>query len=425
MMLEQIGFFLLDFLALTVMVSKIYGPVTEKKVWPVICCGVLMLVAFLAGGYAMMTVETLAVFFLLTLRRSEFSKKLLLSFTLYTMCLSWTFIFRELSYQVIREWEKHLFLIGCHLGYCGILLLLSVLARHREEVLNLSRKTLAVMLLFPSVILACNLSFAFYLTPEMSDVQINRVVNYIGILNNAALVLLGILLFYIYGAMEKKQIEMKKQIQLEQQLAMQTKHYREMERMQNGIRKVRHDMKNNLDMIAYYLEQEDMDSITKLLKGFSARIDETDKVINTGNPSIDGILNIKAAEAGEREIMMETDISVPASMKLDQEIIITALGNLLDNAIEANEKNEEGNRKIQVSLKYINQMLCIKIVNPCSENAGQNHTLSTTKEDSENHGFGIENVKECVAKAGGNLEIEQKAGIFAVQLLFYNIRVKK
>lgn len=91
------------------------------------------------------------------------------------------------------------------------------------------------------------------------------------------------------------------------------------------------------------------------------------------------------------------------------------LGNLLDNAIEGARKCEEGERKIYLSMKNANEMFWLKIKNTCTGEGDGG--LETTKADSIYHGWGMENVKEIVRSAGGEVDYVCEENWFEVNIL--------
>lgn len=91
------------------------------------------------------------------------------------------------------------------------------------------------------------------------------------------------------------------------------------------------------------------------------------------------------------------------------------LGNLLDNAIEAEEKLE-GMREINLCIRE-EKMIYIKIKNRIGPDEVGN-TTRTTKENEEFHGFGLQSVNEIVDKYNGIIQIEKCSNYFEVEIFF-------
>ena len=92
------------------------------------------------------------------------------------------------------------------------------------------------------------------------------------------------------------------------------------------------------------------------------------------------------------------------------------LGNLIDNAIEACETQEE--KRIEVIIKEMKNLLIIKVINTFQNDLPFN--MSTTKSNSIFHGIGIKNIQGIVEKYNGSYEIDKKDGDVIVTVMLLN-----
>lgn len=103
-------------------------------------------------------------------------------------------------------------------------------------------------------------------------------------------------------------------------------------------------------------------------------------------------------------------------MPIAPEDICTIFGNALDNAIEACLRLDENQQKsIDISLVQLDTVLLCKIINTAPEQTGND--LSTSKKDTENHGFGLANLRESLAKYNSAPEIEWQKGKFSLSFV--------
>ena len=95
------------------------------------------------------------------------------------------------------------------------------------------------------------------------------------------------------------------------------------------------------------------------------------------------------------------------------------LGNLLDNAIENALKTDEP--KIDIVIKYRMGMLRINIVNSCihDQNIIDGRYISTKLDEIKNHGYGMINVRKCVAKYNGTVKFSNDDTRFKAEVLLY------
>ena len=90
------------------------------------------------------------------------------------------------------------------------------------------------------------------------------------------------------------------------------------------------------------------------------------------------------------------------------------LGNLIDNAIEAEQKEEEP--YIEISIKQEKVFLIISIRNKCTK-MEKLDISKTSKRDSQFHGIGLKSVKKLVKKYDGEISLDLKNQEFVVNIL--------
>ena len=95
-----------------------------------------------------------------------------------------------------------------------------------------------------------------------------------------------------------------------------------------------------------------------------------------------------------------------------------ALGNALDNAIEAAEKCEEGKGKITCIFRNINDMFIFKVKNTSIYKPYEKNTkFYTSKKEKDEHGWGIESVKQIVRKYNGEIDFKYDKDFFEVEII--------
>ena len=98
--------------------------------------------------------------------------------------------------------------------------------------------------------------------------------------------------------------------------------------------------------------------------------------------------------------------------------ICTVFANLLDNAIEANEKVDPDKRFVSLTITQQEMWLSITITNAAVETVKlDGKTIHTTKEQKELHGFGLSSVNEIAAKYQGNCTFRSTDHDFTAYLI--------
>ena len=361
------------------------------------------------------------------IKEIAFSKKggtiertLFLCLCMVAVLSSWDELFFELEYP-LRKSLAGLVVEGIeHLGFYGLCISVILMERRYGGKEGDSPKLLVLMGCFPVMSVIWNMEYKLYMDPSWTNQDYTKLARYIGFVTWIMLILLNYLLCVLYYGIRKTQKERADQLLLLQQYGVEERHYKDIEQMEKTVRGVRHDLNNLLATAQVLLEEEDYEGVKKLIQGTKARVGETEKKLHTGNAAIDSILNLKFAKAEEAGIPVESDLSVPAQLDLNYEAMATIFGNLLDNAIEAQEKIPEEERKIILKMKYMNQMLMIMVANKGKKNL----RLSTTKKDVENHGFGISNIRKSVEKMGGSIQFSWEKDWLTVKIILYQMKEK-
>lgn len=184
------------------------------------------------------------------------------------------------------------------------------------------------------------------------------------------------------------------------------------------VHSIRHDIKNNLLIIRKYAQENRTDKISALANDILGQLNSS-SIIDTGIPIISAILNTKSAEAKLYNITFSCNTVIPFLSISDNDIIII-LGNLLDNAITAAAKCEDG--YIKIFLEQQNDLLLLKCENNYSGEIKKKGELfiSSKENDGLKHGIGIENVKKAILRLGGTSFFSYDNEVFTVDVKLPN-----
>lgn len=170
---------------------------------------------------------------------------------------------------------------------------------------------------------------------------------------------------------------------------------------QKEIIQLNHDLKNILLNLDLHLENN---KVCEARKQIAELIDTSStKHRISGCIPIDAILNSKIATCIASEIKYEINIQFPHDININSIDLAAILGNLLDNAIEANLRiTEIEKRKVLIGMKYDNEKLVFKITNACNF---LESNFSKDKFRSEKfmgrYGIGLGSVKDRINRLGG------------------------
>ncbi len=165
-----------------------------------------------------------------------------------------------------------------------------------------------------------------------------------------------------------------------------------------------HDFKNHVQIIKAMLEKGQYDSAKAYSQELYDTVTANQSVAYTGCEMVDALLNNKVFEAKGKKIDMRVNSDfgkIPEAMAVD---ICTILANLIDNAIEACVKIENGEKTVRVKVRETKGMLFIRVDNTIKENPFVDGKLETTKPDKRMHGFGLLSVRTTAKRYDGYLE---------------------
>jgi two-component system sensor histidine kinase AgrC len=209
----------------------------------------------------------------------------------------------------------------------------------------------------------------------------------------------------------------------EAQLLTQFNHYEQMTRKNQETRKLKHDMKNHLTCIRTLIENNEIAAAKELLNEIEDTIHGLDLEISTGNNIADAILNEKHKIAHKSGIRFEYSGVLPQNNFINPFDISTIFSNALDNALEAAEKCSGHDKYIKVATFIHGKCLFISIENTVGRNVKiSGKEMDSTKENKEQHGFGLKNINDSVEKYGGSLSLQCEDSVFKLEVLL-NINV--
>lgn len=199
-----------------------------------------------------------------------------------------------------------------------------------------------------------------------------------------------------------------------EQLDMQIQHYEELARKSQDIRRFRHDYKNHLFMLGVMLDENKLDDAKKHLARLTEDIKETETKFATGNYFADALIAHKADEALKSNIQITFHGNIHPD-KIDNSDLCTILANSLDNAIRASVPLSPCTIHIEAST---NEKGCtITVTNPVLKKIEiKNNTIKTSKKDTDNHGFGIGNIKRTVQKYNGFVTLSSTDKEFSIKI---------
>ncbi len=225
------------------------------------------------------------------------------------------------------------------------------------------------------------------------------------ILGIVSMLLLFATLFIFFAFQANAQRENKLLLLQQEQDKIKTDitYYNILEQQNSNLRVYAHDAKNHLSAIKNLNENPEIEiHISKMIESLS----EYGKVCHSGNHTLDVVIDKYVAECKIRKVNFEFDIKNNNLSQINPYDIVTILGNLLDNAVEAAEKAEK--KQVSIETDFRNNFSVIIVSNYCDNSPKLDETglPFTTKRNNRLHGIGLKSVKKTVKKYDGDLAFE-------------------
>ena len=249
---------------------------------------------------------------------------------------------------------------------------------------------------------------------------------------SAALFYASILVTIIsYQKVAGLQAEKKRYFVEQQQVHAIQERMAEVEQFYDGIRRMKHEMKNHLTNIKGLLESGNYGDMGNYISRMDESMDAFEFSIKTGNAVTDVIVNDRRKAAEKQGIRFRSEFTYPESERYDAFDIGIIVNNLLQNALEACGKMRQGDRYVFISSRQKRKFFLIEVRNPFEGeiimDADTNLPVSTKEKEhfgkqGSMHGIGLSNVKMEAKKYMGDVDIKIKKNEFSVTVMLQERR---
>ena len=200
--------------------------------------------------------------------------------------------------------------------------------RMRQIYLSVFYRLLYIMLFG---IVSMVIFLIFRMGYELNSIYYNTIatVSAIGLLFCSFLVL------YLYERQAEQSTQLRRREQYERHLKSQVKHLDEILLKQEELRRVKHDMTNQLVAIQGYFHEGDIAGGEDYVASLLQNMQTPSSRFKTGNSALDALLSTKKALAESKGITVDMEVQISDQLPLEPVDVCVIFGNALDNAIEA------------------------------------------------------------------------------------------
>lgn len=237
------------------------------------------------------------------------------------------------------------------------------------------------------------------------------------------LVLAVNLAFLLFDEILAREKHVEEELRAQNQLiALQMRSQDEVNNMYQSILSLKHDMNNHLHTISGYMQVGEYEKAREYVEEIAGEVSRMQS-FHSGNAVVDALIGSKTALAEMNGIPVDADMAVPSELKLTDGDLTVMIGNLYDNAIDANLKIMDVDKRfIHIKILSDGGNLLFLFENAAceEERSGKTDVWATTKKDSFMHGFGIKNIDRIVQMYDGYCERELKNHVFRCRIRIPN-----
>lgn len=190
-------------------------------------------------------------------------------------------------------------------------------------------------------------------------------------------------------------------------------YYLNMEEEHRRIRKMYHDMKNQLMILEGDKDVFKKEYSREVLK----KLETMNQFYHTGLPFLDSLLFNAKRKAEERGIAFDVVISEGCLSFMKEDDVNVIFSNAILNAIEACEKIQEKPKRIQIKAGKNLEDTLLYFKNTVAEERKKG-SFTTNKQNKKMHGIGLTSIQEVVEKYNGYVSIVEENGSFQLAILF-------
>ena len=230
-------------------------------------------------------------------------------------------------------------------------------------------------------------------------------------------------MFYLFDKLIETMEKANKMERLYVKSETENKHYQQLERINDKHRALMHDIKKYIRTAVELIQNNENVSALQIFEKLDIEIRNTSAstIDYCTNKLLNAILCERKTKANELGIEYKVNLSLDLYTEYIDDIdLISIVGNLIDNAIEAAAKlKDKGFVNIEMFMANEGHFMVWEVSNnflipPVVENGG----FITSKRNMSGHGIGIHTVEKIVKSYGGTLKIDIDNKVFIASIIF-------
>lgn len=293
---------------------------------------------------------------------------------------------------------------------CVLLALISYLLRKNRKTVTITIPTFIFALLV-ELLVVLQIAFVTYVLGNgvRNNVRVEN--TYVIIVMLGSSFCMALYFLYIHKSEQIRDLQ-KQQIAIYRREQELTKnYYTRLYEKNEQTRARQHDMHHMLQTVEAMMKEGEYEKTLAFIQKWKKSEGTKNKIIYSQNRIVDAVIDgVLGAELERNEITLNYSGKIPQQIGIDDLDLCLLISNLLENAKEAVQKLDTGERQIGLKIGRKESLICINIRNPYTQGG------ECVKEEGW-HGYGLKNVKEIVEKYDGEIQVQDINNIFTVSII--------
>lgn len=195
----------------------------------------------------------------------------------------------------------------------------------------------------------------------------------------------------------------------------QQKYIGDINELLKGLRAQKHGFLNHMNILHGLITLGEYDNAKKYLESINDAISFKNNPVSINNPTLSALLNVKAKLAENKNVRFEVDVNDSLSgMNFKIFELEEAIGNIIDNAIEATCELDKKNRYIKINIYSDNNNYIFDIQNKGKTihesiiNKIFEEGYTTKLHEKDDHGLGLYIAKKIIDCHNGLIKVDSK-----------------
>ena len=191
---------------------------------------------------------------------------------------------------------------------------------------------------------------------------------------------------------------------------------------QEDTRAFRHDMKNNLIILASMMQEKRYSEAEQYIADMQGKISALSPKVITGDQMLNSLISSKLSEMEKSGIRFSIRGVMEGGLNWKPIDTCAVFANAIDNAIEACQHVQDINRRfIRLSFRKTECQHIITLSNSTVNNLDSKllngSTRFTSKTEKNSHGYGLSNMRKALDKYGAIMELSCANGVFSTTII--------